>query len=52
MISLLRKLGGDYILDTNFAADMTILEEASELIERVRKKLLHFHNLQAVVHLG
>lgn len=38
MISLLRKLGGDYILDTNFAADMTILEEASELIERVSKK--------------
>lgn len=38
MIALLRKLGGDYILDTNFAADMTILEEASELIERVSKK--------------
>lgn len=37
MVTLLRKLGGDYILDTNFAADMTILEEASELIERVTK---------------
>lgn len=37
MISLLRKLGADFVLDTNFAADMTILEEASELIERVTK---------------
>lgn len=35
MISLLRKLGGDYVLDTNFGADLTILEEASELIERI-----------------
>lgn len=38
MVSLLRKLGADFVLDTNFAADMTILEEASELIERVTKK--------------
>lgn len=37
MVSLLRKLGGDYVLDTNFAADMTIVEEASELIERITK---------------
>ena len=35
MITALRKLGGDYVLDTNFGADMTIMEEASELIERV-----------------
>lgn len=37
MVSLLRILGGDYVLDTNFAADMTIVEEASELIERITK---------------
>lgn len=37
MVSLLRALGADYVLDTNFAADLTILEEASELIERVTK---------------
>ena len=37
MISLLRALGVDYVLDTNFAADLTIVEEASELIERVTK---------------
>ena len=37
MIALLRKLGVDYVLDTNFAADLTIMEEASELIERITK---------------
>ena len=36
MVALLRALGADYVLDTNFAADLTILEEASELIERVK----------------
>ena len=35
MVALLRKLGADYVLDTNFAADLTIVEEASELIERI-----------------
>ena len=35
MIALLRKLGADYVLDTNFAADMTIVEEANELVERL-----------------
>lgn len=35
MVALLRRLGGDYVLDTNFSADMTILEEASELIARL-----------------
>ena len=37
MVALLRKLGVDYVLDTNFAADLTIVEEASELIERITK---------------
>ncbi len=32
MVALLRELGADYVLDTNFAADLTIVEEASELI--------------------
>lgn len=35
MVALLRKLGVDFVLDTNFAADLTIVEEASELVERV-----------------
>ena len=38
MVALLRALGADYVLDTNFAADLTIVEEASELIERITKK--------------
>ncbi|MDD6811023.1 MAG: [FeFe] hydrogenase, group A [Lachnospiraceae bacterium] len=37
MVALLRNLGVDYVLDTNFAADLTIVEEASELIERITK---------------
>lgn len=35
MVALLRKLGADYVLDTNFAADLTIVEEASELVRRI-----------------
>ncbi|MGI6070033.1 MAG: rubrerythrin [Blautia sp.] len=38
MVALLRRLGGDYVLDTNFSADLTIVEEASELIARVTKQ--------------
>ena len=38
MVALLRKLGANYVLDTNFAADLTIVEEASELIERITSK--------------
>ena len=37
MVALLRKLGVNFVLDTNFAADLTITEEASELIERITK---------------
>ncbi|RHR32445.1 iron hydrogenase [Clostridium sp. AF19-22AC] len=35
MVAALRRLGADYVLDTNFAADLTIMEEASELVRRV-----------------
>ena len=38
MVALLRKLGADYVLDTNFAADLTIVEEASELVKRITEK--------------
>ena len=38
MVALLRALGADYVLDTNFAADLTIVEEASELIQRIAKQ--------------
>ena len=35
MVSSLKALGFDYVFDTTFGADLTIMEEASELIERV-----------------
>lgn len=34
----LRKLGFDYVFDTQFAADLTIMEEASEFLERLKGK--------------
>lgn len=36
MVGALRALGADFVLDTTFAADLTIMEEASELIERIQ----------------
>ncbi|MCD6452756.1 MAG: iron hydrogenase small subunit [Dehalococcoidales bacterium] len=35
MHAALRKLGFDAVFDTNFSADLTIMEEASELVKRV-----------------
>ena len=35
IVTALKMLGFDYIFDTNFSADMTIVEEASELIHRL-----------------
>ncbi len=37
MVSLLRRLGAKYVLDTNFAADLTVVEEATEFLERFTK---------------
>ena len=36
MAAALRRMGFDRIFDTDFAADLTIIEEASELIHRVK----------------
>lgn len=36
LVGALRKLGFDYIFDTDFSADMTIMEEASELIQKLQ----------------
>ncbi|MYM73925.1 2Fe-2S iron-sulfur cluster binding domain-containing protein [Duganella sp. FT134W] len=36
MISALRQLGFDYVFDSNFGADLTIMEEATELLERLK----------------
>ena len=37
MVAALRKIGFDYVFDTDFTADMTIMEEATELAERLQK---------------
>ena len=34
MVAALKKLGFHYVFDTNFAADLTIMEEGSEFVER------------------
>ncbi len=36
MISAIRALGADYVLDVTCGADLTIMEEAFELVERLR----------------
>ena len=37
MVTALRHLGFDAVFDTDFAADLTIVEEAHELIEKIKK---------------
>lgn len=37
LVSALRRLGFDYVFDTNFAADLTILEEADEFASRLAR---------------
>lgn len=39
MVAALRRLGFDAIFDTNFTADLTIMEEGSELLSRLRTVL-------------
>lgn len=34
LVAALKRIGFDYVFDTNFAADLTIMEEASEFVER------------------
>ena len=38
MVSALKSLGFDYVYDTNFSADLTIMEEGSEFVERFTHK--------------
>ena len=38
MVSLLKKIGADYVFDVTFGADLTIMEEASEFIERIKNE--------------
>ncbi|MBR2614949.1 MAG: [Clostridia bacterium] len=36
MVAAAKATGFDYVFDTNFSADLTIMEEATELLERVK----------------
>lgn len=38
IVAALRRMGVDTVFDTNFAADLTIMEEANELIEWITQK--------------
>ena len=38
MVSALKSLGFDYVYDTNFSADLTIMEEGSEFVQRFTHK--------------
>ena len=39
MVSALRALGFDYVFDTDFSADLTIMEEGTELLGRLKRHL-------------
>lgn len=39
MVNALRKIGFDYVFDTDFAADLTIMEEGTELLDRLTRHL-------------
>jgi len=40
MVTALRQLGFDSVLDTDFSADLTIMEEGTELLTRLKKALV------------
>ena len=37
MVAALKSLGFKYVFDTNFGADLTIMEEAAEFINRFKE---------------
>jgi len=41
LVASIRRTGVDYIFDTNFSADLTIMEEANEFLERLTHKEEH-----------
>ena len=40
MVAALKRLGFDAVMDTDFTADLTIMEEGSELLSRLKKALV------------
>ena len=47
LVSALKMMGADEVYDTNFGADLTVLEESAEFLERLKKgrALPHVHQL-------
>lgn len=41
----LKLIGFDYVFDTNFTADLTVMEEGSELLSRLKDKLVNNKNV-------
>jgi len=41
LAAALRRMGFDYVFDTNFSADLTIMEEGSELVSLLKDKAQH-----------
>ena len=39
MVSALRKIGANYVFDTTFGADLTVMEEAYELVGRIKNNI-------------
>ena len=46
LAAALRRLGFDYVFDTDFAADLTIMEEGTELLDRISKHLAGDKNVK------
>ena len=38
LVTILKKIGFDYVFDTNFAADLTIMEEGTEFLNRLNSQ--------------
>ena len=41
MVAAVRALGADYVFDTTFTADLTVMEEGSEFLQRLSEKEKH-----------
>ena len=46
LVAALRRLGFDYVFDTDFAADLTIMEEGTEMLNRLGKYLAGDKNVK------
>jgi NADP-reducing hydrogenase subunit HndD len=46
LVAALKELGFDYVFDTDFAADLTIMEEGTELLQRLSKFLNNDPNVK------